>query len=340
MGWIERIGKFRPVAVVAIAVSLMLAGCSGGDDSSDDSSTSGDEVVIGALYMNEQGFYGGVKKGIEDGAADQNIRLLGNNSAGDASKEAQFMSQLIGAQVDVIIMSPVSETGSVSVVKQAYDAGIPVICYNTCIEAEAAEQYVSALVTTDDDEFGRLAGNAAADYFEAAGVADPKFGLLQCDSFEQCQRRKEGFLAALEERLPDSEIVADQEAYDADKATSVGTNVLTSNSEIDALWSANEGGTIGAVQAVKQANKTDDVAVFGSDIDTQLAEFLQDGSVLKATVGQAPQEIGKQAVQIGLDVVAGEEVETYRQIVPVTLYSVEDQEAVSQWLEDHADGLP
>lgn len=338
MKWKIHQGRRGAVMAAAMALPVLLAGCAG--SSSAATSSTAKPVVIGALYMNEQGFYGGVKKGIETGAADQSIRLLGNNSAGDASKEAQFMSQLIGAGVNVIIMSPVSESGSVSVVKQAHNAKIPVICYNTCIEESAAKQYVSALVTTDDNEFGRLAGTAAADYFTKLGVKDPKFGLLQCDSFEQCQRRKAGFLAALKEKLPGASVVADQEAYDADKATSVGTNVITANPEIDALWSANEGGTIGAVQAVRQAGKVGKVVVFGSDIDTQLAQFLQDKQVLKATVGQAPQEIGKKVVQLALTVAGGGQVDTFKQIVPVTLFSVDDQQAVADWLEVHADGLP
>lgn len=97
-----------------------------------------EEVTIGALYLDAQGFYGGIKKGIETGAASESLRLLGQNSQGDASREAQFTSTLISGGFDAIIMSPVSATASVPVVKQAFDAGIPVICYNTCINEHAS----------------------------------------------------------------------------------------------------------------------------------------------------------------------------------------------------------
>ena len=77
------------------------------------------QVTIGALYLDAQGFYGGIKKGIEAGAASDKLRLLGQNSQGDASREASFASTLISSKVDAIIMSPVSATASVPVVRQA-----------------------------------------------------------------------------------------------------------------------------------------------------------------------------------------------------------------------------
>src|SRR6201994_3401990 len=109
-------------------------------------------VRIGALYLDAQGFYGGIRKGIQVGAASQNLELIGQNSQGDAARESSFMTTLIGSDVNAIIMSPVSETGSIPVVRDAADAGIPVVCYNTCISDDAARKYVKALVTTDQVE--------------------------------------------------------------------------------------------------------------------------------------------------------------------------------------------
>jgi hypothetical protein len=44
--------------------------------------------------------------------------------------------------------------------------------------------------------------------------------------------------------------------------------------DLDAIWAANEGGTAGAVIAVKNAGKAGKVAVFGTDMSEQLARFL------------------------------------------------------------------
>ena len=45
-------------------------------------------VRVGALYLDAQGFYGGIRKGIQAGAASQSLDLIGQNSQGDAARES------------------------------------------------------------------------------------------------------------------------------------------------------------------------------------------------------------------------------------------------------------
>ena len=76
------------------------------------------------------------------------------------------------------------------VVRQAAEAGIPVICYNTCINDADAQKYVKALVTTDQFKLGYDVGVVAGDYFVAKGIEKPRFGILNCDVYEACVQRK------------------------------------------------------------------------------------------------------------------------------------------------------
>ena len=77
-------------------------------------SFSANAVKVGAIYMDSQGFYGGVQKGIITGAGDMGVELIGNNSQGDVTKESEFIDQLISAGVEAVIMSPVSTEASVA----------------------------------------------------------------------------------------------------------------------------------------------------------------------------------------------------------------------------------
>lgn len=91
------------------------------------------DIKIGAIYMDAQGYYAGVRKGIQDAAkeAGQNLELVETNAQGDLSKESSFIDSLVSAGVKAIITSPVSADGSYRAIRRAHDAGIPVICYNT-----------------------------------------------------------------------------------------------------------------------------------------------------------------------------------------------------------------
>ena len=54
-------------------------------------------VSIGAIYLDSQGYYAGVRKGVEDGAKamGQPIRLVETTAQDDPSKESAFVDTLI-----------------------------------------------------------------------------------------------------------------------------------------------------------------------------------------------------------------------------------------------------
>lgn len=104
--------------------------------------------------------------------------------------------------VDAIILSAVSENGSSRTVRRASEAGIPVICYNTCINQKGVDKYVSAYLVGDPLEFGKKLGNAAADYFIANKIDQPKIAVINCEAFEVCVQRRKGFEEVLKARVP------------------------------------------------------------------------------------------------------------------------------------------
>ena len=251
------------------------------------------------------------------------------------------MSTLVGGGADAIIMSPVSETASVPVVRQAHDAGIPVICYNTCIDDAAAKDLVYGLVTTDQRKLGSDVGTLAGNYFKDQGIEAPRFAILNCDVYEVCVERKEGFKEAVEAIVPGVEWAADQAGFEPEKATSTATTILTGDPNIDAIFATTDNGTIGAIQGVQGTGGQGRTVVFGNDISQQLANyFLSDPDILIATNGQDPQAMGRQAVTEALDAIAGTDVENYLTTIPTTLFEASNPDAVQEWLDAHADGIP
>jgi simple sugar transport system substrate-binding protein len=98
-----------------------------------------------------------VRQGVQDAAksTDAKIQLIETNAQGDISKESSFIDTLVARNVDAIILSAVSENGSSRAVRRANEAGIPVICYNTCINEKGVDKYVSAYLVGDPLEFGK-----------------------------------------------------------------------------------------------------------------------------------------------------------------------------------------
>jgi len=298
------------------------------------------EVKIGAIYMDAQGYYAGVRKGIQDAAAEagKSLSVIETNAQGDVSKESSFIDTLIAAGVEAIITSPVSADGSYRSIQRAHDAGIPVICYNTCLSDEDQQELVSAYAVGDPYEFGNRLGQVAADYFVAEGIAEPRIAILNCEFVEVCVTRRLGFEAALEAKVPGYQIVENQEGAILDKAVSVASTILTANPELDAIFGEAGGATLGAARAIRAQNRVGEVVVFGGDMTTEIAQELEQFDVIKAVVDISGQGMGRLAFAQAMNVIEGNPPAEIKVPYEIDLYaSSEDGKA---WLEAHADGIP
>lgn len=298
------------------------------------------QITVGAIYLDTQGYYAGVRQGVQDSAksADVQVQLIETNAQGDISKESSFIDTLVARNVDAIILSAVSENGSSRTVRRASEAGIPVICYNTCINAKGIDKYVSAYLVGDPVEFGKKLGNAAADYFIANKVTAPKIAVINCESFEVCVKRRNGFEEALKARVPGMVIVANQEGTALDKAISVGEKLIVSTPNLDAIMGESGGATLGAVKAVRNQNKIGKIAVFGSDMTTEIAQELQNYQVLKAVVDISGKKMGNAVFSQTLNIINKIPQKEKMIQVPVDIYR--NTEDGKQWLSTHVDGLP
>lgn len=297
-------------------------------------------LVVGAIYLDTQGYYAGVRQGIQNEATalGKNLQIIETNAQGDISKESSFIDRIVAADVNAIILSAVSTDGSVRAVRTAHEAGIPIVCYNTCVNDDAIGKYVYAYVIGDPFEFGSKIGDAAADYFVAKGVTEPKIGVINCEAFEVCISRRKGFEQALHAKVPGAKIVANQEGTILDKAISVGEQLLSANPDLDAFFGESGGATLGAVKAVRNRNMIGKAVVFGSDMTSDIAAELKSNEVLKAVVDISGLAVGKQALDAAVDAINGKKLDTATIPAVVTLYktSVDGQ----GWLETHPDGIP
>ena len=122
--------------LVLLCVAIGFVPANGNQETADDGT-----LQIGAIYLDAQGYYAGVRAGVQDRAASKGLEIsvIETNARGDVSKESSFMNTLTVAGVDAMIISAVSSDGSARAVKKAADAGIPVICYNTWVNEETKE---------------------------------------------------------------------------------------------------------------------------------------------------------------------------------------------------------
>ncbi len=243
--------------------------------------------------------------GMKLAAEENGIEFSNHVTEFDLEKEAQIIDDLITKGVDAIIITPISSDGSIAALKKAKEAGVTVVCFNTCVNEEGI---ASAFLYTDGIEHGGKTGKAVAEYVKNEMGGSAKLGILNCEIYELCVERLDGFMAELEGL--DIEVVDNQQGFVADEAVTVAEDMLSAHPDINLMWSENEGGTVGIVQAVKTLGLGDQVPVFGLDMNMQMAQMLQsDDGILLGTTGQSPYDLGYMSLNTAVDVLNGKEVE-------------------------------
>jgi ABC-type sugar transport system substrate-binding protein len=315
----------RAIALL-VALTFVSAGAFAGGQGEDDG-----ERVAGIVFQADQ-FFQIIQVGMQAAADEYGAELLLGNSDNSPQKEIELVNTYLTGGVDAIAISPLSETASVQALQEANEEGVEIVTYNSPLGADFPVSYINS----SQYELGASTGEAAAEFVSGMSGDSVNVAVLAFDSQlpEISDQRVSGFLDALAESGKEVNIVSRQDGYLAEMALQTSTDIMTANEELDLIFAANEGGTVGAVQAVRNAGRAGETVVFGTDATEQLTQFLlDDDGILQAVTGQQPFEIGYQAVENAILASRGEDVEA-EVIVPGVLLSRERPGEVTDFQEE------
>jgi len=148
---------------------------------------------------------------------------------------------------------------------------------------------------------------------------EPKGTVLQIQGplgIDTVTLRKAGFDDVMV-NYPNIKVIGNQTGeWKADKAYNITKDYLTSNPEIDAIYSHNDGMMIGVLRAIDEADKLGKIFTFSIDGDARLLQAIKEGSATAlATYSHA---LGVKAFEVALQWLNGEDV-PYTIIMPTYL---------------------
>jgi sugar transport system substrate-binding protein len=297
-----------------------------------------DITIAGVVFQDDQ-FMNTLVQGYTDAAAKMGVKIVTANTNNDQTKETELIQTYMSQGVSGIAIAPLSKDASIATLKEANAAGIPVAITNMGISDSS---FLVGGYTSDDRTNSSIVGKEAAKFIKEKLTGKIKVGVIDFDDQlpEQSKARWGGFLDTLKAEGIDYELAAHQSAHLQDTALAAATDMLTANPDIQIIWASNEGGTIGAAMAVKQAGMAGKVFVFGYDGSDQLTSLILDkDNILQGTVAQDPYNMGYQSVTALVNFLMGEGGEDTGKIVVVngTYLGRSDPEAVKAWRK--ANGL-
>jgi simple sugar transport system substrate-binding protein len=279
----KRLGSLL-VAVLALA-ALVAAGCGGSSNknSSGKSTTSGGgsqkvDLTQGSnltfalvTHSDEGSFWSVVKKGAQQAAKDEGVKLIWSPSNNDPQKEAQLIDAAISQKVDGLAVSVPNADAIKGSLAKAKAAGIPIITLNS-----GAEDFKALGAITHVGQTETIAGKAAGEKLKAAGVKKVLCVIHEQNNIgleQRCQGVKQGF---------GGNVTNQQVKGTADIATTQTEikSKLQADKSYDAVMTLNPDIAAAAKTAIKGASSSAKLATF--DLSPQIITDIKDGNVLFA----------------------------------------------------------
>ena len=242
-----------------------------------------------------------VRAGVEraDKADMVNARFIGPVGA-DADGQISEIETLM-SQMDGLAISSVSTDAPAPLINRVIEAGIPVISYNTDNPDSAR------LVFAGQDlvQSGRAAGNVMAKVLGGDG----KVMITTLDAAAQWSLdRESGAREALAEYAGIEVVRTLNTGTDPQEIFSAIENAMLADPGITGILSLECCSTPAAGEWVERNRKTGDVKVVGFDLLDQTVDLVSAG-VIQATIDQAPERQGFEAVNLLVKFLNGETID-------------------------------
>ncbi|RJU02057.1 D-ribose ABC transporter substrate-binding protein [Arthrobacter frigidicola] len=311
--------KFTPTKIVALSASAaLLLGVAACNRGGDDAASGGDSVTLAVSTLNNP-FFVELRDGAQAAADDAGIDLEVIDAQNDSATQTNQLATAASG-TDGVIINPVDSDAAAASVAPLIENSTPIVAVDRTVNG--AE--IQSLVSSDNVAGGK---QAAEELARAMGEKGKVIVLQGVAGTSASRDRGEGFAEGLK-AYPDIEVVAQQTAnFDRAEALNVATNLLQSNPDVTGIFAENDEMALGAIQALGDRAGSE-VSVVGFDGTEEGLAAIEAGT-LTATIAQQPAELGKRSVEILVQLLNDEEVES---TVPVPVTTV-NEENVGEFTE-------
>ena len=269
-----------------------------------------DKKKFGATYMTlNNPFFIALNDGIKAVVEKNGDKLITLDPALDQAKQIAQIEDLIAQKVDAIFLNPVDWKGVRPALESAKKAGIPVIN----VDAPVFDtDLVATVVASDNYKAGVLVAQDVMKRLKSANVV-----LLEHPTAKSAIDRTQSFVDTTKNN-PAYKIVARQSSNgQLEQAMPVMENIIQANPKIDVVMGLNDPTAMGALAALRSANRENGVLIYGVDGAPDAKKMIKEGK-MTATAAQSPKGIGTIAAESAYKILNKQKVERLI-LVPVFL---------------------
>lgn len=258
-----------------------------------------DDIKIGISTLNiANPFFVELVAGAQAEADKLGIELVVADSGDDVNKQVTDLENFIAGGFDGFIVTATDPQAIAPIAREALDQGMIVVAHT----ADLGEENQTALVWAIEHDMGvtlgRQAGEWANEHIPEGEVM--QVAILNYDLIPQVIQRREGIVDGIAEVFTgEFEVVGTVTAGDPAAGLEAAETWLQAYPDLDMIVGINDGGALGAYQAVIAADKNDPDKFFvgGIDATDEALAAIAEGGAYQATVDQQPFEMGALCVR-------------------------------------------
>lgn len=245
------------------------------------------------------------------------------HTSSDAGEMTSQLDDLITWGADAIVAFPQWE-GMEAPIQRALDEGIEVVNFDIAINVEGVYR-----VAGDNYDMGVQGAKYIVDKIGTEG----EVVILEVPSAGSVSElRKQGFLDTIQDIAPDMNLHTYATKFTREDGLKDFADILTSLDHIDAVFSMDDETSIGVLQAIREAGRTDIKVVTGGGGMQEYFKMMPENKDIWIQSALYSPAMVKDAVDIALKVLKGEEVEK-ETIIPTTIV---DRENYKEFLDENS----
>ncbi|WP_235047143.1 substrate-binding domain-containing protein [Winogradskyella psychrotolerans] len=272
-------------------------------------------------------YYQSLLQSIKSTTETNGMTFLSADGQNDITKQIAAVEDLITRGIDALLLNPIDPDALVGVTKVAKAAGVPVFIIDSSINPEA--EFVTT-IQSNNLANGELAGEWLAKKF---GSKKMNIALLSGNAGNPVGKtRKQGLLQGItEEQLRSLGYI------DLDIKTQAYTNwsyagglkamedILVAHPDINVVITESDVCVLGAIKAIAQAGKTDDILIVaGADGQKEAIKYIMDTDFYGCTAMNSPVMIGRNAVHYAIEYINGKRDFSKKSYTPPLLITKEN----------------
>lgn len=241
-------------------------------------------------------------------AEELGLDFVSTEAGDDMVKQLGNVEDLLAQNIDLLILNPKDPKGLIPATKAATEAGVPVIIIDSSIDPSA--DFVTT-VQSNNLANGELVGEWLVKQMQGKPI---KMALISGSQGNPVgkERRQGVFRGIIEEQLRTAgiagfEIVAQgwgNWAHEGGLAAM--EDILVAHPDINVLLTENDSMALGALEAIKEARKEDDILILAAaDGQKEALALIKEGKY-GATGMNNPKLVAETGLEIGLKVLQGE----------------------------------